>query len=274
MMVQLCINIRDIKMDLKNSTILITGGTSGIGLEFVKQLTALGATIIVTGRGEDAHNQAKKMFPNIYTFQSDVSKPQDVEELYQNITSQFPELNIVINNAGVMRLIDVQDTTLSMENINREIAINLSGTMFMVHRFLPHLLTKQSAAIINVSSAIAFMAYSVAPVYSASKAGVHAYTKALRLQLQDTNVKVIEVIPPGVNTNLQNDWVLQPNPKQMMAADKMVSEALKGIQKNNPEIKPGLVKLIKVMSRIAPGFVERNLGHREFEKFKELNAKH
>lgn len=257
-------------MILKNSTVLITGGTSGIGLEFVKQLTEQGANIIVTGRNLNALNQTKKKFPKVHTFQSDVSNPQDIEQLYEAVTTQFPELNIIINNAGLMRLIDLQDSTLDLENINREIATNLTGTIQMVHQFLPLLITKKSAAIVNVSSGIAFMAYSSAPIYSASKAGVRAYTQALRLQLEDTNVKIFEVIPPGVNTNLQNEWALQPNPSMMMEVDKMVSVAIQGLLKDKPEIKPFLLSIIKAASRIAPGMLIK-FGHREFKKFKELN---
>jgi uncharacterized oxidoreductase len=259
-------------MDLKNSTVLITGGTSGIGLEFVKQLIEQGAKIIVTGRNPDTLNATKRRFPEIHIFQSDVSNPRDIEELYAQLTQAFPELNIIINNAGEMRLLDLQDNTKDLENITREIDTNLSGTIHMVHRFLPHLIKKQSAAIVNVSSAIAFLAYSPAPVYSASKAGVHAYTMALRLQLRKTNVKVFEVIPPGVNTNLQNDWVLKPNPNQMMDVDKMVSVAIKGLLKDTPEIRPFLVKVIKLLSRTMPNQLIK-VGHREFEKFKQLNNK-
>jgi uncharacterized oxidoreductase len=120
-------------MDLKNSTILITGGTSGIGLTFAKQLIELGATVIVTGRKPEALNETKKQFPAIHTFQSDVSRPEDIEQLYKAVTSQFPDLNIIINNAGLMRLIDLQDTSLDLDNINREVATNLTGTIQMVH---------------------------------------------------------------------------------------------------------------------------------------------
>lgn len=260
-------------MELKNSTILITGGTSGIGLELVKQLSELGATILVTGRKQQALDETRKQFPGIHTFQSDVSDSAAIERLYEEVTSQFPDLNILMNNAGAMRLIDLQDTALSLENVTSEIQTNLTGTIQMVHQFLPHLMKKKSAAVVNFSSAIAFMTYSSAPIYSASKSGVHAYTKALRLQLDGTPVKVFEVIPPGVNTNLQNDWVLQPNEKQMMSVDKMVGQAIKGLLKNKREIKPGLAAVVKVMSRIAPRFVERRLGHREFEKFKKLSGK-
>lgn len=260
-------------MDLKNSTILITGGTSGIGLEFVKQLTAIGSTIIVTGRSLRALHETKMKFPGIHIFQSDVTRPEDIESLFTQVTKQFPDLNIVMNNAGVMRLIDLEDTSKELEDVTREINANLTGTIQMVHQFLPHLMKKKSAAIVNVSSAIAFMPYSSAPIYSASKSGVHAYTQALRLQLEKTNVKVFEIIPPGVKTNLQNDWVLQPEPGMMMDVTKMVSEAIKGLMKNSLEIKPGLAGVVKFMSRLAPKLII-GFGHREFEKFKKLNVAH
>lgn len=257
-------------MELKNSTILITGGTSGIGLELVKQLTEQGAIIIVTGRSMEALAEAKKRFPKIHTFQSDVSKPEDISNLYENVTREFPELNIIINNAGEMRLIDIADSSKTLEDLTREININLSGTIQMVYRFLPHLLKKQSAAVVNVSSAIAFMAYSTAPIYSASKAGAHAFTMALRLQLKNTSVKVFELIPPGVNTNLQNDWVLKPNPRQMMDVDKLVQVAINGLRNDTDEIKPFLVRVVKFLGRVMPNAL-MNYGHREFEKFKKLN---
>lgn len=259
-------------MDLKNSTILITGGTSGIGLELVKQLTEQGSDIIVTGRNLEALSTVKKRFPNVHTFRSDVSDPGDIEKLYKDVTGQFPALNIIINNAGLMRLIDLQDETLDLENINREIITNLSGTIQMVQQFLPHLKKQKSAAIVNVSSAIAFMPYSSAPIYSASKAGVHAYTKALRLQLEDSNVKVFEMIPPGVNTNLQNNWVMQPNPNMMMDADKLVNTVIKQLLKDKTELKPFLVGIIKTAGRVMPETLLK-FGHREFKKFKELNKK-
>ncbi|MCX2481563.1 SDR family NAD(P)-dependent oxidoreductase [Pedobacter sp. MC2016-15] len=258
-------------MDLQNSTVLITGGTSGIGLELVKQLTELGTQIIITGRDQDKLAETQRQFPNVQTFQSDVSNPQNIRQLYETVTRQFPDLNIIINNAGEMRLLDLQDTEKSLEDISREIDINLSGTIQMVHQFLPQLIKKDSAAVVNVSSGIAFMPYSVAPVYSASKAGVRAYTQSLRLQLKGSSVKVFEMIPPGVNTNLQKDWVLPTNESMMMDVGKMVSVAIKGLQKDQTELKPFLISVIKLVSRLIPGTLI-NFGHREFEKFKQLNS--
>ncbi|TWR24742.1 SDR family NAD(P)-dependent oxidoreductase [Mucilaginibacter pallidiroseus] len=261
-------------MNLQRSTVLITGGTSGIGLELVRQLTKIGATVIATGRDLIKLTETQKEFPKIHIFQSDVSDAESIRKLYYKVSQQFPDLNILINNAGEMRLLDLQDTTPSLENITREIDINLSGLIQMTHQFLPLLAKQPSAAIVNVSSGIAFMPFSVAPVYSASKAGVRAYTQALRLQLKDTSVKVFEMIPPGVKTNLQKDWVLptDSNSSLTMEADKMVKIAIKGMQQNKPELYPTLIGVIRWASRIVPGALI-NFGHKEFERFKQLNIK-
>jgi uncharacterized oxidoreductase len=259
-------------MDLAHSTVLITGGTSGIGLELVKQLTQIGANIIITGRDPDKLKETQRQFPKAHIFQNDVSIPEHIAELYDKVTQKFPDLNILINNAGEMRLLDLQDARPSLENMTREIDINLSGTIQMVHQFLPHLTKQRSAAIVNVSSGIAFMPFSVAPVYSASKAGVRAYTQALRLQLKGTSVKVFEMIPPGVKTNLQKDWVLptDSNSSLTMEVDQMVNVAIKGMQQDKPELHPFLISVIKWVSRIIPGALIK-FGHKEFDRFKQLS---
>ncbi|MCE7067192.1 SDR family oxidoreductase [Dyadobacter sp. CY326] len=240
-------------MDIKNSTILITGGTNGIGLEMVKQLLPLGPSdIIVTGRDARKLMKVKSQFPLIHTFQSDVSKPEDIRELYTLVTQQFPNLNIIINNAGIMRNLDLRDQGLNLTDITSEIDINLSGTIQMVHQFLPYLLNRPSAAVVNVSSGLAFLPFPLSPVYSAAKAGIHAYTQILRLQLRDTNIKIIELAPPATDTSLGDPFEGLVDSSINMKTDKMVSVAIKGIMKDTSEIKPGLSKLLKIMSRIAP----------------------
>ncbi|MDR2824036.1 MAG: SDR family NAD(P)-dependent oxidoreductase [Prevotellaceae bacterium] len=241
-------------MELKNSTVLITGGTSGIGLEFVKQLTEQGSNIIVTGRNFDKLNETKKQFPEIQIFQSDVSNSKDIERLCQQVTEQFPEPNIIINNAGIMRNISLQDTGLSLEEITQEIETNLSGVIRMNHLFLPHLKKQKSAAIVNISSGLAFVPFPTSPVYSASKAGIHSYTQVLRLQLKNTSVKVFELAPPATDTPLNEKLGGEVDKNQLMKVDKMVNIAIKGILKDKFEIRPGLSNVLKLGSRIAPNF--------------------
>jgi uncharacterized oxidoreductase len=255
-------------MNLNNSTVLITGGTSGIGLEFVKQLIQQNANIIITGRDLTKLDQAKRQFPQIHTFQSDVSNPKDIEKLYQNVTSQFPQLNIIINNAGIMRNMDLQDTSMSLEDITREIDTNLSGTIRMAHQFLPHLKTMKNAAIVNVSSGLAFVPLSISPVYCATKAGVHSYSQSLRLQLKNTSIKVFELAPPGTETPLMDEFTGIVDSNQNMKVDKMVSIAIKGILKDKLEIRPGLSNVLKIMSRVAPNFIA-NMLHQTTEKAKK-----
>ncbi len=244
-------------MELKNSTVLITGGTSGIGLEFVKQLTAQGASIIVTGRNLDKLNETKKQFPKISIFQSDVSNSKDIEQLYKSVTKQFPELNMIINNAGIMRNISLQDASLDLENITQEVETNLSGVIRMNHQFIPYLKTKTAAAILNVTSGLAFLPFPLSPVYSATKAGIHVYSKVLRLQLKNTSVKIFELAPPLTDTTLMNAFTAdidKDSAGPAMKVEKMVSVAIKGLLKNKFEIKPGMSKALYLMGRIAPNF--------------------
>jgi uncharacterized oxidoreductase len=252
-------------MDLSSSTILITGGTSGIGFELAKQLIERGATVLITGRKINALNEAKKKIPGVHVFQSDVSKQQEIETLYASVIQQFPKLNILVNNAGIMRLIDLQQASSDLEDINREIATNLSGTIQMVQQFLPHLTQQKSAAIVNVSSAIAVMPLPLAPVYSASKAGVRAYTRALRLQLEGSPVKVFEVIPPSVGTNLQKEWGIAMDTSMDMPVEKMASVIVKALEKNTFEIKPMMTQILMKVNGLLPNTMIR-IGNNMFKK--------
>lgn len=243
-------------MELTNNTILITGGTSGFGLEFAKRFLALGNTIIVTGRDQTKLNEVKKLLPKVHTFQSDVTDVEDIKDLYEKVTNQFPGLNILINNAGEMRKISLHYNH-ELTDINREIDINLIGPIRMVQQFLPHLKTKAHAAIMNVTSGIALMAFPVAPIYSASKSGLRAYTQTLRIQLKNTKVKVIELVAPGSKTPLNAKFTADRvvNEKALMLPERIVDAAIKGMKKDKDEVYPGLAKLIRVLSRIAPKFL-------------------
>jgi uncharacterized oxidoreductase len=247
-------------MKLTSNTILITGGASGIGYELTKQLTALGNTILITGRDQAKMDRAKAAFPKIHTFPSDVSDPKAIATLYEKVTKQFPDLNILINNAGIMHEINVHDKAGSLEDITREIEINLSGPIRMVKQFLPHLKTKSDAAIINVSSLLAFVPLPISPVYCATKAGLHSFTESLRVQLKNTKVKVFELAPPVTQTELLGDF----NPEDLkgvsiMKVEDMVKVAVKGMQTDRFEIRPGQANQLKMMSRVAPGFILKQM---------------
>ena len=248
-------------MKLTSNTILITGGGSGIGYELTKHLTALGNTILITGRDQSKMDRAKAAFPKIHTFRSDVSDPKAIATLYEEVTKQFPELNILINNAGIMREINVHDKAGSLEDITREIEINLSGPIRMVKQFLPHLKTKSEAAIMNVSSGLAFVPLPISPVYCATKAGLHSFTESLRVQLKNTKVKVFDLAPPATQTELLGgDFDVEDmKGASIMKVEEMVQVAVKGLQTDRFEIRPGQANQLKMMNRLAPGFILKQM---------------
>ncbi|MGA2880997.1 MAG: SDR family NAD(P)-dependent oxidoreductase [Bryobacteraceae bacterium] len=243
-------------MKTSNNTILITGGTSGIGFELATQFVHLGNTVIITGRDPVKLVAAQKKLPEVHTLQSDVSDPQAIPPLFDKVTKDFPELNILINNAGIMRTINLHDTGGDLEDITREIETNLNGPLRMVKQFLPHLKTREAAAIVNVSSGLAFVPFPLSPVYCATKAGLHSFTESLRIQLKNTRIKVFELAPPLTETPLLGDFHAD-DMKGIRAMDvaKMVGQAIQGIRKDQLEIRPGLSNVLKLMSRIAPQFM-------------------
>ncbi len=242
-------------MELSNNTILITGGTSGIGLELATQLLALGNTIIITGRDQSKLDQTRLKFPKIHTFQSDVSRPEAITDLYEQVTKQFPGLNFIINNAGEMRRLDLHDKALDVNDINREIEINLSGPVRMVQQFLPHLQTKKNAVIMNVTSGIAFVPFPLSPIYGATKSGLQSYTRSLRVQLKKDNIKVFELVAPGANTPLNDKFISDVDSKMFMEPGKLVNETLSALKKDKYQILPGIAGLMSFLSRLAPGFI-------------------
>lgn len=248
-------------MNLQNNTILITGGTGGFGIEFATKLLALGNTVIITGRNAEKLAEVKRKLPKIHTLQSHVSNAEDITHLYSQVIQQFPNLNILINNAGEMRKISLHHTH-TLTDITREIEINLMGPVRMVQEFLPLLKKQKQALILNVTSGIALMAFPISPIYSASKAGLRAYTQTLRVQLKNTNIKVMDLVAPGSSTPLNDKFINEDgfSTGALMAPDKIVDAAIKGIINDKNEVYPGLAKLMRVMSRIAPKFMLAQAG--------------
>jgi uncharacterized oxidoreductase len=246
-------------MKLRNKTILITGGTSGIGLELARQLLERGNTVIVTGRDPEKLDVTRRTVPGIHAFQSDVSDPVAIKALNDSVLAQFPALDVLINNAGIMRNLNMtRDRGLS--DVTREIDINFSGPVRMVQQFLPHLRTRQDAAIINVSSGLAFVPLPLSPVYCATKAAIHSFSQSLRVQLKGTGVTVIELAPPGVETALMRDEFQEELKGQKgMDVTVLARRVIAGIEAGKLEIRPGLSNVLNVMSRVAPHFMLNQL---------------
>ena len=246
-------------MELSNNTILITGGTSGLGYEFAARLLALGNTVLITGRDQVKLDQTKAKLPGVHLFQSDVSDPKAITLLFEKVTKQFPDLNILINNAGAMRKINLHDTSIDLLDITREIEINLMGPIRMVQQFLPYLKTKKSAAILNVTSGLALVPFPLSPIYGATKSGLRSYTQSLRVQLKNTSIIVFELVAPAAKTPLNDTFMGVDgfDSSTLMEPGKLVDAAINGLQKDQVEIYPGVARIIKLMSRIAPAFLLR-----------------
>lgn len=242
-------------MKLHQRTILITGGTSGIGFELARQLIACGNTVIVTGRNALRLAEAQVRLPGLHGLASDVSDPAAIAALHAQVMARFPALDVLVNNAGIMRNLDLTHPR-GLEDVTREIDINVRGPVQMVQQFLPHLRERGEAAIVNVSSGLAFVPLAISPVYSAAKSALHAYTRALRVQLVGSCVQVFEIAPPGVETPLLSaEFEAEMRGAKGMAAEKLVRRALNGIERGREEIRPGLANVLKVMSRVAPEFM-------------------
>ncbi len=248
-------------MKISGNTILITGGTNGIGFELAKQLLAKGNKIIVTGRDQAKLMKAKEKLPQIHTIRSDVSKTQEIQSLYAQVIKEFPELNILINNAGIMKTMNLQTSKDSLEMLTEEIEINLNGPVRMTKSFLEHLKTKPEAAIMNVTSGLAFVPLPTSPVYCATKAGLHSFTQSLRVQLKNTNIKIFELAPPATETELLAGSMSLEDRKgvSVMNVQAMVQQAVEGLENDKFEIRPGQSNQLKLMSRLAPDFILKQL---------------
>jgi len=246
-------------MKMTGRTILITGGTSGIGLELAKQLIARGNTVIVTGRNSDRIEAALQAVPGLHAIQSDVSDPANIESLYKTMCDRFPTLDTLVNNAGAMRNI-VLNRHHPLRDLTAEIDGNLKGPIWMVQAFLPLFLKRPNSLIVNVSSGLAFIPFPAAPIYSASKSALHAYTQCLRAQLADTFVSVVELAPPGTETPLfRGEFAEEMKGEKGMNVSVLAKRAIAGIEAGKSEIRPGVSNVLKIASRVAPHFMFRQM---------------
>ena len=188
-------------MNSTGNTILITGGTSGIGLGLALRLHKAGNKVIIAGRRREILDRVISENPGIEALELDVSDPDSVLRHAQALTHNHPELNVLINSAGIMHWEDLKDPA-NLGTAEDIVTTNLLGTIRVVYALTPHLIQQPSATIINVSSALGFVPLPATPTYSATKAAIHSFSQSLRVQLAETSVEVIELAPPAVRTTL------------------------------------------------------------------------
>ena len=236
-------------MNLQDKRIVVTGGGSGIGLALAQALAESGGEVIIAGRSMSRLTEAAASHPRLSAFACDVTRSGDVAALKAHMDS-LGGTDVLVNNAGIMHAFDVTSEFPLQMQLD-EIEIDVAGPVRLVSHFLPGMLGRTSM-IVNVSSGLAYVPYSAAPVYSASKAFLHSYTLSLRAQLAGTSVRVVELLPPVVDTSLARG--LDASFARMAPGD-LAAEFLRGVQKGEDEIAPGQSWQIKWMSRIAPHFI-------------------
>jgi uncharacterized oxidoreductase len=244
-------------MKLDGNTILITGGSSGIGLALAKQFLSLGNEVIITGRNAQKLEAAKQETPALHTLQSDAADPEAVRALAAEVAERFPRMNVLLNNAGVFIPRNHTGPTDDLVALTAELDINLAGPIRMVSVFIDQLKANRGT-IINVSSGLAFVPLQISPVYCATKAALHSYTLSLRQQLKGEGVEVIELMPPAVHTALTAD-LPDDGDFKLLTTDELMSQTFKGLRAGQLEIRPGQANQLYWMSRIAPSFINAQL---------------
>jgi uncharacterized oxidoreductase len=250
-------------MKISENTVLITGGATGIGYAMAESFLQAGNVVIICGRREERLLQAQKKYPDFHIKVCDVADGSDRKALVKWATANFRNLNILVNNAGVQRDIDFTKGIDEFLTGDSEIKINLEAPIVLSGLFIPYLTGKKEAAIINVSSGLGFVPMARMPVYSATKAGLHAFSMALRHQLKNQGIKVFEVVPPAVDTELNQEGRAQRgNFKAGLTPEEFVAAVMKGFQNDVFEIGYGM----------SEGFIKASRAELD-KSFQQMNSR-
>ena len=218
-------------MNLSGNTILLTGGGSGIGLVLARQFHQRGNQVIIAGRRKANLDAATAANPGMKSIVLDTADAASIAAAVPKLSAEFPALNVVINNAGIMRPEDLKQGKVA--DAEAIVATNLLGPIRITAALLPHLLRQPEATIVNVSSGLAFVPLAMTPTYCATKAAIHSYTQSLRYQLKDTKIKVLEIIPPWVATELMGPV---PEDPRAMPLDQFIAETMEILSTGAEEI--------------------------------------
>jgi uncharacterized oxidoreductase len=241
-------------MNTTNNTILITGGGTGIGRALAEAFHHLGNQIVVAGRSQDALDETLALNRGMQSVQLDVSNPKSIQSFAAGAAEKYPALNVLINNAGIMRPEKLLEQPQDVPDAERHVTTNLLGPIRLTAALLPLLRQQPRATIINVSSGLAFVPLAIAPTYCATKAAIHSYTQSLRYQLKDSTVEVIELIPPYVQTTLMGDE--QAEDPNAMPLREFIDEVM-SILTTQPNVKEVCVKNVYPLRFAAEGGQEK-----------------
>jgi len=231
-------------MNISGNTIFIPGSTSGIGLALALALQARGNTVIVGGRRADLLDKIVAEHPGLDTAAIDTTDPASIESAARQVLDRHPDLNVLIATAGIMRVEDWHKPESFLASAESVVTTNVLGPVRLIAAFVEHLQTRPDATLITVSSGLAFTPLAATPSYNASKAAIHMLSESIRLQLADTSVKVVELVPPSVRTALLPG---QEDNEVAMPLDEFIAEvmALLEAQPDAKEIQVERVKFLR-----------------------------
>lgn len=229
-------------MKLNGNTILITGGGSGIGRGLAQSLQAMGNQVIIAGRRRQVLEKATQACPGMKSIVLDIEDPASIRSVAAEMAKGYPGLNVLINNAGIMRAEDLRDQQNDLADAEAILRTNLLGPIRLTAALLGQLQKQAHSAIVNVSSGLAFVPLAMTPTYCATKAAIHSYTQSLRYQLRGTATEVVELIPPYVATDLMNG----ASDPRAMPLDRYIAEVM-AIWKAQPEVTEICVENVKLL---------------------------
>lgn len=228
-------------MKISGNTILITGGSSGIGLGLAKAFHEADNKVVIAGRRAGALQEVADAHPGMTWHVVDMADATAVRAFADTVRSTYPTLNVLVNNAGIMRIESLTGDIIGLDDAEEQVAVNLLGPIRLSSALLPHIRRQADATLVNVSSGLAFVPFSLVPTYCATKAAIHSYTQSQRRQLADAQVQVIELAPPAVATNLMPPSEDGP---PTMPLDAYIA-AVMAILRSQPEVEEVLVDEVK-----------------------------
>jgi uncharacterized oxidoreductase len=223
-------------MRTTGNSVLITGGATGIGLALAEAMIKAGNRVLVCGRRQAKLEDARRHLPQLEVRQCDLSRREEREAFCRWLGDTHPDLNILVNNAGIQKAIDLRQGTAELFGGEDEVQTNFAAPIHLSACLTPRLMEKAEAAIVNVSSGLAFVPIAAMPVYCATKAGIHIFTVSLRHQLQGTPVKVFEIVPPAVDTELGKGSTDDTEDYRGIPASEVATAALKAFERDEYEI--------------------------------------
>lgn len=249
-------------MNLTDNTILITGGTSGIGRALAEAFYQRGNQVIIAGRRQHLLDEITADRSKMHGIQLDVQDPTDIEAFASHIREQFPKLNVLISNAGIAKMEDFASDSIDFSVMQSTIQTNIVGVLYLTALLLPTLKQQPHSTIVTTTSGVAFVPTTVSPTYCASKAFLHSWLQSLRFQLRETSVEVLELVPPYVQTELSGPSQAT-DPAAMPLAD-FIAEVMQILGTPNPPHGEIIVNQVKSFR-----FAERNGDYEQM--FAQLN---